>query len=221
MRNLRWKSLLVVLIVNFVLIYSSVSGVKAEEGIEQTSENEISNEEGNNPEETNSEDKENSEGENPIDGMTNIEGLEGITQEEPKNTIERLDVTAFLNHDGSANITELWKTNMITGTELTRIYTDFSSYKISNLTVEDRTTGRKYTYDENWNNLIGKEARDNKCGIVDLGNVVNICWGIGEYGTHEYVVRYTISDFVKDYESYQLIYLKVIQDNMDPVPRKS
>jgi len=211
------KILLIVLLINLILICSCMHVVKAEdEGIEPHNEGEIINNE-ENPEEGQN------EGENGQEGLLGGEAGENgeVVDQEPKNSIERIDVTAFLNKDGSANMTEVWKANMVTGSEITRIYTDFSSYKISNLSVEDKTTGRKYTYVENWNNVEGKENRDDKCGIVDLESIVNICWGIGEYGSHEYIVRYTISNFVQDYSNYQLVYLKIFQDNMDPIPRKS
>ena len=212
------KIFLIILMINIILICSNIYMVKAEEGQEPVIEGEENN-------------NENPEGENSPEGidLSGIEGADGLlggltgeaVQEGPKNVIERVDITAHLNKDGSANMTEVWNVNMVTGTELTRIYTDFSSYKASNLSVLDKTTGRQYTFVDNWNDITEKADRDDKCAIVDLGNLVNICWGIGEYGRHEYIVRYTISDFVKDYTSYQLVYLKVLQDNMDPAPRKS
>lgn len=243
MRNLKnvTKIILAVLIINFVLSFTNIYSVRAEEvnnNPEQTNEGEVNNNEGNSEGENQQEVDNGAEGENinpeenPLEGIDlsgaqGVEGLlggetgEGGVVEGPKNIIERVDITAHLNHDGSASMTEVWNTNMITGTELTRIYTEFSSYKVSELSVVDETTGRQYTYIEDWNANTDKAFRDDKCGIVDMGNLVNICWGIGEYGRHKYIVRYKIADFVKDYSGYQLVYLKILQDNMDPAPRKS
>lgn len=244
------KVLLIVLMINLVLMCFGISKVKAEEP-EQGNEGEIINEEvkpearqvenggenqGDGENQLEGENQGGNEGQNPeegeidLSGVTNIEellgGMQGENQENnenqgPTNAIARVDITAHLNKDGSAAITEVWQTNMQTGSEMTRIYTDFSSYSIKDLSVKDETTGRQYTYVDSWNTLTGKENRDDKCGVVNLGSVVNICWGIGEYGEHKYIVRYTITDFVKDYSSYQLVYLKMLQDNMDPVPGKA
>lgn len=202
MRKLK-KIILLIFIINLILACFSTDTVRAEERVnEEIPKGEINSLEG-------------------ID-LSSVEGILGEqTQEGPKNIIERLDITAHLNHDGSADMTEVWNVNMVTGKELTRIYTDFSSYKASNLSVEDTTTGRKYTFVNNWNELSSKDEKDDKCGIIDLESIINICWGIGDYGVHRYIVRYTISDFVKDYSTYQLVYLKILQDNMNPVPGKA
>lgn len=136
------------------------------------------------------------------------------------DAISSINIDVVINTDGTASITETWKTAIYSGTELYKPYYDLSTSEISNLSVTDET-GTEYTYLSNWDINADQSEKTNKCGIYTNGNETDICWGIGNYGEHTYTIKYTISNFVQQYDDYQLVYFTLLQDNMEPTPESA
>lgn len=244
------KRLVVIILIIGVLINTNMYIVKAEEGEEQakteTSEENI--EQNGNKEEDSQENENNNEVENPPEGENQgeegqgeINGEEldlgslleeqGIVEEgaeteeeqeeeEPKDVLERTELTLKINKDGSGTVTEVWTADMQVSKELCKPYKNLGDCEIKNLSITDEREVQ-YTYVENWNKDADQDAKIDKCGIYTDGEMTNICWGFGEYGSHKYIIRYDITNIVRDYEDYQLIYFTMYPETMTPTPQKA
>lgn len=133
------------------------------------------------------------------------------------DTISNIDINIEVNEDGLATITEIWEVNINSGTEMYKPFYDLSTSEINILSVTDET-GTQYTEETSWYINATQDEKTGKYGIYTSDNETDICWGIGEYGNHTYTIKYTISNFVQQYNDYQLIYFTLIQEDMDPVP---
>lgn len=154
-------------------------------------------------------------------GLTEGENGENENKEaeEPKNIIERAEMTVKINQDGTANVAEVWTTDSKTGTDFSKRYEKLEKKNISNLSVTDET-GVKYEVLPEWNKDADREAKKNKCGVYEEDNVTYICWGIGDYGEHKYTIRYNLPCIIQEYDDYELLYFTFMHDNIDPAPQK-
>src|SRR5699024_2040806 len=57
-----------------------------------------------------------------------------------------------------------------------------------------------------------------KSGIIETDNGYELVWGIGDYGTHEYYVVYTVTDFIKQLEDKQILFWRFVNDEMNVPP---
>ena len=109
---------------------------------------------------------------------------------------------------GNANITEIWRCNTNQGTESYHPYYNLGNSKITNLTVSDNT--KTYTTLNSWNTSGSLSSKAYKCGINKISNGVELCWGISNYGSNTYTVKYTITNFVSSLADCQMVYWTLI-----------
>lgn len=124
------------------------------------------------------------------------------------NTINKISMDIFVDDNGNASVTEVWKCNATQGTEVYHPYYNLGNSEIKNLSVSDG--GTKYTTLSTWNTSGTLSSKANKCGINKISNGVEICWGISNYGSHTYTVKYTITNFVSELSDSQMIYWTLI-----------
>ena len=98
------------------------------------------------------------------------------------NTIYSIDITAVLDEDGNAKITEVWDMNVDKGTEVYKPMGSLGNSEISNFHVSEN--GERYNYQTSWNTSGTLDTKRNKNGINYTGGGIELCWGMGSYGRH-------------------------------------
>ena len=129
------------------------------------------------------------------------------------NTISNIEMDVYIDNDGNASITEVWKTHLNKGTEGYRAF-KLNNQEIINFTVKD-DSGVQYQNVTNWNTNDSFTNKAYKCGINDMFDEIELCWGISKYGSRTYTLSYNISNFVTQYTDTQGIYFNFI--NLDQV----
>ena len=131
-----------------------------------------------------------------------------IKTEVQANSINSINMDIFIDNYGNANVTEVWKCNVSQGTESYHPYYNLGNSTITNLTVSDTT--RVYTTLASWNTSGSLSSKAYKCGINKISNGVEICWGLSNYGSNTYTVKYTITNFVSSLSDSQMVYWTLI-----------
>lgn len=124
------------------------------------------------------------------------------------NSINSISMDIFIDDNGNAYVTEVWKCRASQGTEVYHPYYNLGNSKITNLTVSEN--GTEYTSLSSWSTSGNLSDKAYKCGINKISNGVELCWGISNYGSHTYVVKYNISNFVSELSDSQMIYWALI-----------
>lgn len=127
------------------------------------------------------------------------------------NSINEIAMDIYVDSSGNAAVTEVWNCSANQGTEFYHPYYNLGTSKITNLTVsEGSNTYETLSY---WNTSGSLSSKAYKCGINTISNGVELCWGISEYGSHTYTVKYNISNFVSELSDSQMIYWTLIPYN--------
>jgi len=134
--------------------------------------------------------------------------LFSIGQSVEANSIQSISMDIFIDDKGDAHITETWKCNVTQGTEVYHPYYNLGKSDIKDLRVSEGNT--KYTTLSKWDTSGTLTSKANKCGINKIFNGVELCWGISKYGSHTYIAKYTITNFVSETKDAQMIYWTLI-----------
>ncbi len=132
----------------------------------------------------------------------------GFTKTVQANSIEKISMDIYIDKDGDASVTEVWNCQASSGTEVYHPYYNLGKSKITNLTVSD--SGVDYQTLSSWSTSGSFQSKAQKCGINKVSNGVELCWGISNYGSHTYTVKYTITNFIADLNDSQMIYWTLI-----------
>lgn len=127
--------------------------------------------------------------------------------------IHQIDIDVILNEDGSASFTEEWQ---VTNTDKTELYKP--------LELENSQSLRDFRVAMNGQDFqdLGSDwdidwSFDEKAYTYGQnGDELN--WGLSERGQNTYQLNYTITNFVAQTTSYQMIFWQFINDSMDPAP---
>lgn len=130
-----------------------------------------------------------------------------------ETVINAVDINANIKDNGNIDITEIWKGEFYTGTELYHFYEDLILADISNFCVLEN--GVKYDYIENWNITDSKDKKEFKDSINQNEDGIELVWGIGNPGYHEYKIIYTLNSFFQNDE----LKLEIFNYN-NPYPNK-
>lgn len=133
------------------------------------------------------------------------------------NTIYSIDITAVLDEDGNAKITEVWDMSVDKGTEVYKPMGSLGNSEISNFHVSEN--GSSYIYQSSWNTSGTLDTKKNKNGINYTSSGLELCWGMGSYGRHTYTLTYDVSNVIYSVDDAQVLYWKFINDNMNPAPK--
>ena len=115
--------------------------------------------------------------------------------------INSVDITARVQADGSAVITQVWDAEVSSGTEFYIPVENLGDMEISNLRVSEN--GRQYISEGNkWKVKRSLEEKTGRCGIVEKKNGVELCWGQGSYGRHVWTAQFDAANLVQGYEDY-------------------
>lgn len=114
----------------------------------------------------------------------------------------------YIDDNGHAKVTEVWKSYLNQGTEGYRAF-KLKNEEITNFTVKD-DKDVYYEYVQNWDTSLSFSDKAYKCGIHNTNNEVELCWGISEYGSRTYTLNYDINNFVTQYTDTQGIYFNFL-----------
>lgn len=111
--------------------------------------------------------------------------------------VPEMELNVALRPDGSAHITQVWTTDTDEGTEFYLGCRDSGYLTITDFSVSDQNG--PYVYVEGWDVDASFEEKTNRCGILETGEGVELCWGISEYGENRYAIEYVLHDLVGSY----------------------
>lgn len=132
--------------------------------------------------------------------------------------LENLEIEVFIKPDGSAIIKEKRKAHLIDGTENYIVINSLGESTISNFKVTEN--GKIYKNIGEWDVDVSREEKAFKNGVIETDIGYELCWGIGEYGSHEYVLEYTVTDFIKELDDGQILLWKFVNDGTNIPPQK-
>ena len=133
------------------------------------------------------------------------------------NNVRDIDILVDINNDGSATISQSWDGDFYEGTEC-YIPIKIDRNDISNFNVS--LNNRTYTYDGKWNVNNSFEQKSYHCGINELGDSIELCFGISKYGQNKYIFQYKIKDFIKSYVDYDGFNYMLLNPNLSIYPSK-
>ena len=96
-----------------------------------------------------------------------------------ETAVPQMDIYVTINDDGSATITQVWDTYMDEGTEMYLYQKDSGYLGFSDLMVRDDK--KEYTNIGEWDIDADFDEKAYKCGINEVDDGVELCWGISEY----------------------------------------
>ena len=135
--------------------------------------------------------------------------------------INSVNMDIYIDSNGNANVTEVWDCTPTSGTEIYHPYYNLGNSEITNLTVSEN--GTEYIFLDYWLYYETLSSKKNKCGIrsiVDSDSSIDrtfgkaLCWGIGSYSNHKYIVKYTITNFVSELKDSQMVYFTFFPKHM-------
>ena len=133
------------------------------------------------------------------------------------NTISSIKMDIYVDMDGNATITETWDAYVNQGTEGYHPYFNIGNSSIE--VISASMDGEPYTIDEYWDIDRGLSEKAYKTGIYKTGNEVDVCYGITNYGSHIYEVKYKINKFVANLEDADMIYWTLVPYDFSVEPR--
>ena len=135
------------------------------------------------------------------------------------DSIKNINMDIYIDNNGNANITEVWKVNINNGTEGYKPYYNLGNSEIKNFTVTD-DRNNLYKFKDSWDTYDSFSEKTYKNGINKLYNGLELCWGISKYGNRTYTLKYEITNFVADLTDSQMIFWTLIPYELSLEPKE-
>lgn len=135
------------------------------------------------------------------------------------HVVRDVDIVVTLSHDGAAHVRETWDLSVNKGTEWYLTKYNLGDIRISNLSVSEN--GQPFIYEGQWNLDRDLEQKAGRCGLAprtDKGGC-EICWGLGSYGDHRFVVDYDMTNVVKSLDDYDCLHVQFVSQGINPYPQ--
>ena len=139
------------------------------------------------------------------------------------NSISKIDMDIYIDNDGNATITETWDAYVNQGTEGYHPYFNIGNSSIEMISAS--MDGIPYTVDYYWDINKSLSEKAYKAGLYetynsDVGSTeYDICFGLTNYGTHKYEVKYKINKFVTNSEDSDIVYWTLIPHDFSVEPQ--
>ena len=131
--------------------------------------------------------------------------------------VRNIDETVLIRPDGSAEITQVWDVNVISGTEFYLPFDHLGPMDISDLRVSEG----ELTFvaeGDGWDTDRSRDQKRGRCGIVRKRDGVELCWGQGDFGDHVWTVRYTVKGMVMKMGEYNGLYFSFVNPGLVAPP---
>ncbi|MDO4191187.1 MAG: DUF2207 domain-containing protein [Bacteroidales bacterium] len=130
-----------------------------------------------------------------------------------------LNIQVNLNRDGSAQITETWHVVVTSGTEWYTMVNNIGERQLRLIGVSEN--GVDFINEGEWNVKRSINEKANRCGVVTKrDNSYEICWGIGVYGEHTFVMTYQLNDLLEGYNDYDGFNYMFVARGIQPSPQQ-
>ena len=135
--------------------------------------------------------------------------------------LHNLEIEVSLKDNGDADIVET-RTMTIDneGTECYIVIGNLAGSNITDFRVTDES-GAEYINEGRWNVDRTRIEKARRCGIVTKSDGYELCWGLGMPGERTYIVRYTVTDLVRDYGETDGFNYMFVTRNMKPSPQEA
>lgn len=130
--------------------------------------------------------------------------------------LDILDMQVELKDNGDAFFTNKFIYNDNEGTEHYFILDNSNDSEIKDFSVI--RNGQPMNNIGDWDINKSFEEKSGKYGIVNNGNSYELCYGITEYGKNEFVLKYTITNFVKQLEDTQMVFWEFLSRTFEDNP---
>ena len=129
-----------------------------------------------------------------------------------------LFISVFLEllQDGTAVVTETWDIDSTEGTEIYLTRNNLGDIDIYDFGVSD--FGQPFVLEDSWDIDRSLSEKAGRCGMVTSRNGRELCWGIGSYGNHHFVVTYRMSNAVKSLEDFDALHMQLVSPGISPTP---
>lgn len=135
-----------------------------------------------------------------------------------RNVVHDVAISLNLQADGTANVTEVWTVDVTEGTEWYLVRENLGDIVVEGLSVSDET-GHKYLVEPEWNSDRSRSEKARRCGIIHKRKGVEICWGIGDYGSRVYKVSYLMTRAVKTLRDADMLHLQLLSPGISSKPQ--
>lgn len=142
-----------------------------------------------------------------------------VASTEAAHKMTSQDIEVNIRSDGSVLIKEVRQVDLSEGTENYIVIDNLGQSKIKNFTVTEN--GQAYKFIDNWDIDASREDKVNQNGLIKTDNGYELVWGIGEYGEHEYILEYVITDFVKALTDAQMLFWQFVNPGTNIPPEKA
>ena len=133
--------------------------------------------------------------------------------------VKDLDISVAVNKDGSAVITQRWDINV--GSENTEWYIpveNLGPMKVLSLQVSENGVPFENLGDK-WDVDRSRNWKAGKCGIVRKHNGVELCWGLGEKGHHQWEAIIGVTGLVQGYDDADAFNFMFVNPGMPDAPK--
>ena len=135
-----------------------------------------------------------------------------------RNVVRDVAISLKLQADGTANVTEVWTVDVTEGTEWYLVRENLGDIVVEGLSVSDET-GHKYLVEPEWNSDRSRAEKARRCGIIHKRKGVEICWGIGDYGSRVYTASYRMTRAVKTLRDADMLHLQLLSPGISSKPQ--
>ena len=134
------------------------------------------------------------------------------------HTINDLDITVEVNQDGSAWVTQRW--DVVVSSENTEWFIpvgNLGPMTIGQLSVSEN--GQAFeSLGDNWDVDRSRSWKTGKCGIVRKSGGAELCWGLGDAGQHNWVVRFFLTGLVQAFDDADAFNFMFVNPGMNRPP---
>jgi len=135
-----------------------------------------------------------------------------------RNVVRDVAISLNLQEDGTAAVTEVWTVDVTEGTEWYLVRENLGDIVVEGLSVSDET-GHKYLVEPEWNSDRSRSEKARRCGIIHKRKGVEICWGIGDYGSRKYTASYRMTRAVKTLRDADMLHLQLLSPGISSKPQ--
>ena len=134
------------------------------------------------------------------------------------HSVRDLTIRVQLPPDGSAWVTQAWEVSVTSsGTEWYIPVDNLGPMTLEQFQVSEgglvfENLGNRWDVDRS------RSWKAGKCGIVPKGKGMELCWGLGESGTHHWEVRYLLTGLVQGYNDADGFNFQFVNKGMSSPP---